>query len=135
MHERADDPRAQYMYDLNILLARLRKKNYQVILAGDTNINLHKQATSVRTWKTMMEEHNMKNTMATWWPRMIHKLTTWGRTKKKNYWIDHIYMTNTMIKEGSLIGAGIETGHNFYSSDHNMIGININWTKALGRIP
>ena len=40
-----------------------------------------------------------------------------------------------MIKEGSLIGAGIETGHNFYSSDHNMIGININWTKALGRIP
>jgi hypothetical protein len=27
------------------------------------------------------------------------------------------------------------TGHNFYSSDHNMIGVNINWTKALSRIP
>ena len=52
----------------------------------------------------------------------------------KKSWIDHIYMSNTLIREGGLCKAGIETGHTFYKSDHNMIGAELNWTRILGRI-
>ena len=94
------------------------------------NININKDTKETRNWKEIMREAGLVNTMQTWWPNINHKIVTWG----KKSWIDHIYMSNTLIREGGLCKAGIETGHTFYKSDHNMIGAELNWTRILGRI-
>ena len=99
-------------------------------MAGDMNININKDTKETRNWKEIMREAGLVNTMQTWWPNINHKIVTWG----KKSWIDHIYMSNTLIREGGLCKAGIETGHTFYKSDHNMIGAELNWTRILGRI-
>jgi len=86
--EQAKDPREQYIHDLSKLITQLKYKKYQIIIAGDANINLHKQSHQTKAWKEMMHSSNMVNTMATWWPNITHKLVTWGGKS----WIDHIYI-------------------------------------------
>ena len=116
--EQATDPRAQYMFDMKNMLNRLKKEKRHVILAGDLNINMNKEGKEREQWNDMISNNSLENTMLTWWPMKRHKFVTWGGKS----WIDHIYMSNDMIKTGCLIQAGIEKGKTFYKSDHNMIG-------------
>jgi len=129
-HERATDPREQYINDMRKMITQLKDKNFQIIMAGDMNININRDTKETRQWKDMAREAGLENTMQIWWPNISHKMITWG----KKSWIDHIYMSNALIREGGLCKAGIEKGHTFYKSDHNMVGAEINWTRILGRI-
>ena len=88
-------------------------------MAGDMNINLNKDTKKTRQWKDMTREVGLENTMQMWWPNISYKMVTWG---EKNMDIPYIYMSNVLIREGGLCKAGIEKGHTFYKSDHNMVG-------------
>ena len=75
----------------------------------------------------------MVNTMAAWWPNLRHQCNTWVNGTNKG-WLDHIYASTKLIQEGSILQAGIETGGTFYKSDHCIVGVQVNFTKLIGRI-
>ena len=43
-------------------------------------------------------------------------------------------VSKTLTQNGSITKAGVETGHSFYTSDHNSCAINLNITKMIGKI-
>ena len=77
-YERATDPREQYIKDIQNLITKLKDEQFQVIMAGDMNININKDAKETRNWKEMMREAGLVNTMQTWWPNINHKIVIWG---------------------------------------------------------
>ena len=86
--EQATDHKEQYIQDLNTTITRMKDENYQVIIAGNININLHKQTAETRTWEPMMRNNHLRNTICTYWPNIKQKFNTWGGES----WIDHIYI-------------------------------------------
>ena len=96
---------------------------------GDVNINPMKDNKYSANWREHIAGNGLINSMDMWWQNRRHLFKT-----HKDNWIDHIYMSSKLVQEGSLLGAGIETGHCFYKSDHNMIGTEVNFTKLIGRI-
>ena len=61
-------------------------------------------------------------------------MNTWTFSEKKRTWIDHTLVSNTLIQNGSITKAGVETAHAFYTSDHNLCAVNLNITKMIGKI-
>ena len=53
---------------------------------------------------------------------------------RKKSWIDHIYVSNKFLQDGTITGAGIDTGKITYKSDHRMVGVRVNFTTMVGRI-
>ena len=76
-----------------------------------------------------MRDNNMVNAMAWKWPR----IKTWTFSDKKRTWIDHTLVSKTLIQNGTITKAGVETGHSFYTSDHNLCAVNLNITKMIGK--
>ena len=77
-----------------------------------------------------MRDNNMINAMAWKWPKM----KTWTFSEKKRTWIDHTLVSKTLIQNGTITKAGVETGHSFYTSDHNLCAVNLNINKMIGKI-
>jgi len=132
--EQCNDPKEQYIADMNDYIRTLQtstetEDGYEVILMGDINVNPLKDSKYSANWREKTAGNGLINTMDIWWQNRRHLFKT-----HRNNWIDHIYMSSKLVQDGSLIGAGIETGHCFYKSDHNMIGTEVNFTKLIGRI-
>jgi exonuclease III len=128
--ERCKNPKEQYIKDINEYIDQMQtKEKFEIILTGDMNINPDKDNKTAYTWNSEIRNNGLLNTMNTWWPNLKHQFAT-----HKSTWIDHIYVSAKIIQEGSITQAGIETGHTCYKSDHNMIGVEINFTKLTGRI-
>ena len=49
-------------------------------------------------------------------------------------WIDHIYVSNKFLQDGTITGAGIDTGKITYKLDHRMVGVRVNFTTMVDRI-
>ena len=107
-HEREEDPQKQYMRDLKSMITELGKK-FKIVLLGDTNINIQKESTEATKWNQIMEEEGLQNTMHSWWPNRKHQCHTWINGQNKS-WIDHIYVSNKFIEDGTITGPGIDTG-------------------------
>ena len=56
-----------------------------------------------------------------------------GKLREKS-WIDHIYVFNKFLQDGTITGAGINTGKVTYKSDHRMVGVRANFNTIVGRI-
>ena len=128
--ERCKDPKEQYVKDLNVYIDTMQtKEKFEIILVGDMNINPNKDDKTTYEWNSKTRHNGLLNMMNTWWPNLRHQFATHRKT-----WIDHIYTSANIIQQGCILKTGIEKGHTFYKSDHNMIGMEINFTKLTGRI-
>ena len=124
------NPRNRYMADLEIMLKKHRSMNKHTILMGDMNINWNGKKKETGKWKQILKEQQMINTMERWWPGV--DVSTYRKGGNES-WIDHMLVSKELIQTQAVCGTGIETGHGFYTSDHNMSGIKINLTKLLGK--
>jgi len=130
IEDRCKDPKEQYIKDINEYIDRMQTKGkFEIIMAGDVNINPNKDNKMTYEWNTKTRDNGLLNMMSTWWPNLKYQFATHRKT-----WIDHIYTSANITHEGCITKVGIETGHTFYKSDHNMIGVEIDFTKLTGRI-
>ena len=100
---------------------------------GDTNINIQKDSPEAKLWNGTMKEEVLRNSMGSWWPNRKHQCYTWTNGENKS-WIDHIYVSNKFLQDGTITGEGIDTGKITYKSDHRMVGVRLNFTTMVGRI-
>jgi exonuclease III len=61
--ERGSNPQDQYIKDLTAHIAQLKRKDFQVILLGDMNINTLKTEPHIRQWKEQIEILEMHNVL------------------------------------------------------------------------
>ena len=108
-------------------------KKYKIVIVGDTNITIQKGTPETKLWNCTMDDEGLRNTMNSWWPNKKHQCYTWVNGEKKS-WIDHIYASNTFLQDGTITGAGIDTGKITYKSDHIMVGVRVNFITMVGRI-
>ena len=130
------NPKEQYINDIDQMLKQKQQEaadvnaDQHVILAGDMNVNWTSDKTIAKNWRNNMRDNNMVNAMAWKWPKM----KTWTFSEKKRTWIDHTLVSKTLIQNGTITKAGVETGHSFYTSDHNLCAVNLNINKMIGKI-
>ena len=130
------NPKEQYINDIDQMLKQKQQESadmnadQHVILAGDMNVNWTSDKTIAKNWRNNMRDNNMINAMAWKWPKM----KTWTFSEKKRTWIDHTLVSKTLIQNGTITKAGVETGHSFYTSDHNLCAVNLNINKMIGKI-
>ena len=103
------------------------------MIVGDTNINIQKDSLETKLWNGIMDDEGLRNSMNSWWPNRKHQCYTWINGEKKS-WIDHIYVSNKFLQDGTITGAGIDTGKITYKSDHRMVGVRVNFTTMVGRM-
>ena len=92
-----------------------------------------KNPPETKLWNDTLDEEGLRNTMDSWWPNRKHQCYTWINGEKQS-WIDHIYVSNNFLQDGTITGAGIDTGKITYKSDHRMVGIRVNFTTMVGKI-
>ena len=129
---REKNPQYQYIKDLHAMITELGKK-YKIVIVGDSNINIQKDSLETKLWNGIMDDEGLRNSMNSWWPNRKHQCYTWINGEKKS-WIDHIYVSNKFLQDGTITGAGIDTGKITYKSDHRMVGVRVNFTTMVGRI-
>ena len=131
--ERQTDPTHQFNYDLMNQVAKLKALNYEVIVAGDYNINWKGTSPKVKLWKASIANQDLVNVMHKWHHNEQHKIYTYKQNETKT-WIDYHLVSSSIIIRGAVLRAGIEQGGLSYSSDHMLTAIEINFTRLLGRI-
>jgi len=128
--QRKSNPTFQYIHDIQLCIQQAKKLNYEVILIGDTNINLRNDKRPTGKWLSVMKDSQMHITMKTWWPREPHIHTF----PKNETWIDQIWVSEAAFQRGAITAAGIEMSRTEYNSDHYMVGIRVNFTALLGKM-
>ncbi len=131
--DRQDDPTHQFMFDLMTQIAKLKAMNFEVILAGDFNLNWKTKSPKVRLWKDLIQNQDLVNIIEKWWDDETHKIHTYKQNETKT-WIDYHLMSSTLLLRGAGRRAGIEQGQLSYTSDHMLTAVEMNFTKALGRL-
>jgi hypothetical protein len=66
-----------------------------------------------------------QNWMEMKWPDLTPNLHTW-KNGKSTSWIDHIWMSHTIIEDSLLTRAGVEQVGGMHNSDHALIAAELN---------
>ncbi len=131
--ERMKDPREQYQFDLQNHIQHLKGAGYEVILLGDTNINLLKDNTTITSWKDQMWQAGLHNILDAWWPQLGPNRTTW-KVGTNTSACDQIYTSTPILQSGAIREVGIRKQLLHIKTDHYMIGMSVNFTRLLGRV-
>ena len=124
------NPKYQFMYDLGECIRKAKSRGYDVIVMGDTNVALQTNS---------MEEQFMLETMEAYEMHTAHKIMgpnqgqvyTFPRYKT---WIDHIWVSKSLMSRGAIQKVGIDYSRTDYTSDHHMIGMRVHCVNMLGKI-
>ena len=130
--ERAANPQFQFVRDVTAEIAKYRNDGAEVVVVGDTNINYHKKEPIHREWHQALQQLQMENSMVHRWPDLVNGLHTWKNGESKS-WIDHIWLSSSMTRDGALLRAGVEQVGGIHGSDHSLIAAEINWSTLIGR--
>ena len=133
--ERASNPRDQYLEDIESMINTYRQKGAEIILTGDINININNNKAGSVEWQRIMARNGLFNWMKALWPN-ITQIRTWcnkGQPNNHDSWIDHLWVSQTITRDGILRKSGIEQIGGIHSSDHSLIAAEIDWSTLLGR--